>query len=85
MARIVLLGDRAVNNKVFPIREPYYYLSDVDFFSLLPSEEGHFTPRENVRELAAVFKLLTQRLIEKRCHESELAREIYKKYRDAKE
>lgn len=79
MAKIVILGDKAESDEVFPVRE-IFYLLDVDFFSLTPSKEVHLSDRENVRELAATIKVLTQRLIEKNCHVPKLVHEIYKKY-----
>ena len=38
MEKIMLLGDKAESNEVFPVRE-IFYLSDVDFFSLGPSDK----------------------------------------------
>jgi len=79
MEKIMLLGDKAESNEVFPVRE-IFYLSDVDFFSLGPSDKKRLSYRDDVRELAATIKVLTQRLIEKRCDELESVCKIYKKY-----
>ncbi|MBA7471917.1 hypothetical protein ES707_07229 [subsurface metagenome] len=79
MTKIIYLGDKAESNEVFPVRE-IFYLSDVDFFSLEPSDKKRLSYQDDVRELAATIKVLTQRLIEKRCDELESVREIYKKY-----
>jgi hypothetical protein len=79
LGEIVCLGEKAERSEVFPIRDTFY-LFNIDFFSLNPSKEAHLPNRENVRELAATIKTLAQRLIEKKCHETELTHEIYKKY-----
>lgn len=79
MAEIVRLGEEAEENEVFPIRE-MFYLFDVDFFSLELSKNSHHSDRENVKELAATIKTLTQRLIGGNCDNTELVSGVYRKY-----
>jgi len=79
MAKIVLLGDRAENNEVFPIKD-MFYLFDVDFFSLELNKNENRSDRENIKALAATIKALVQRAIGVHCDDLELARGIYKKY-----
>lgn len=79
MAKIVLLGDKSKSNEVFSVRE-IFYLFDIDFFALEPSDKKHLSSRDDVRELAATIKYLAKRLIEKRCDEVKSVRAIYKKY-----
>lgn len=79
IAKIILLGDRAESIEVFPVRD-IFPLFDVDFFSLAPSDKEDYLDQENFRELAATIKELVQRVIEKKCHEPESARAIYRKY-----
>ncbi|MFA5158536.1 MAG: hypothetical protein WC451_05140 [Patescibacteria group bacterium] len=79
MAAIICLGDEGEKNEVFLIRDTFY-LFDVDFFSLELGDEKHHSDRENVKDLAAAVKILSQRLIGGNCGKSELINEIYKKY-----
>lgn len=79
IAKIVLLGDKAESDKVFLVRE-IFYLFDVDFFSLEPSDKKHLSYRNDVRELAATIKVLAQRLIGARLDEADAIHTIYEKY-----
>lgn len=79
ISEIVHLGDDTEGNEVFPIRE-MFYLFDVDFFSLELGDEKHHSGRENIKDLAATIKVLTQRLIGVNCDKSKLVREVYEKY-----
>ncbi len=79
MAEIVRLGEVAEESEVFPMRE-IFYLFDVDFFSLELSKDSQHADRENVKELAATIKTLTQRLIGGNCDNTELVSGVYRKY-----
>jgi hypothetical protein len=79
MSKIVCLGEKTENNSVFPLQE-MFYLFDIDFFSLELNKEERHSDRENVKELAATIKILIQRLIGECCNDSELVKEVYKKY-----
>ena len=57
MSQIVLQGGEDIYYN-FDI----YYL-DIDFFSIQPGQKEHLSKRNDVRELAAVIKILTERLI----------------------
>lgn len=79
MAKIVLLGGKAKNNKEFPI-EDGFHLYDVDFFTLESRYKKHLSYRDDVRELAKVIVTLTKRLIGKKCNNVRHVQKIYKKY-----
>lgn len=79
MTDIVLLGERSPENSVFSHKEPFMLL-DIDFFTIQPLLGQHFTPRENIRELAATMKALGKRLIEKSTDDSNQTKKIYFHY-----
>ena len=79
LSQIVSLGGKAQNREVFPIEETYH-LFDVDFFTLELGQKEHLSHRDNVRNLAAVIKVLTQQLIQERCDKPQDAHAIYEKY-----
>jgi hypothetical protein len=79
MAKIVLLGGKTENSEVFSLKETFY-LFDVDFFTLELGEKENLSHRDDVREVAAVIKVLLERLIGKRCDRPADARLIYEKY-----
>jgi hypothetical protein len=57
-------------------------LIDVDFFDLKLGQKDSYSGKDDVRELAAVIKVLTDRLIGKRCAKTKNVRRIYKQYID---
>lgn len=80
MTEIVLLGEKNDNKEVFPIEE-LFYLFDVDFFSLELGKKEHLSYRDDVRELAAVIKVLAGKLISEKCEGKqykEVSRIFYK-------
>lgn len=79
MIEVVLLGDKSEDGSIFPIEE-MFYLFDVDFFTLQPGQSEHLSSRDDVRELAALIKVSSQRLIGERCGEADEVRRIYKSY-----
>lgn len=84
MAKVIALWskeDEGEDEKVFKVYDKLMLL-DVDFFALELGQKDRLSARDNVRELAAVIKVLTMRLIGERCAESEKARQIYKQYID---
>lgn len=82
MGKIVLLGDEAEEEALFPVKEAFP-LFDVDFFTLELGEKEHLSQEDDVRELAAAIKVLTQRLIGERCTESNTIRTLYTQYIEA--
>jgi hypothetical protein len=79
MNHLVLLGDKSDNRSEFSIIDPFPFI-EIDFFNLDISGEMRTSTTEAARELILVVKVLSQRLIEKRCSENEYIRRIYKKY-----
>jgi hypothetical protein len=77
MTKIVLLGGNSEKEDVFPIQEAYY-LYDVDFFNLNINQKSRLSSRDDVRELAAVIKILTDKLIGEHCDGNVI--DIYNKY-----
>jgi len=79
ISKIVLLGGEAENGQIFPINDSFY-LFDVDFFSLELDSKKPLSYRDDVRELMAVIKTLTSRMIGGNCTDSVLVRRIYEQY-----
>jgi len=79
MTQIVLLGGKSEKEDAFPVQEAYY-LFDVDFFSIKLSQKNRLSSRDDVRELAAVIKILVDKLIGSRCDESDNVKKLYNKY-----
>lgn len=75
----VLLGAVKDESGVFDIEENYY-LFDVDFFDLEIADERHFSYRDDMRNLAATVKELSQRTIGSTCNNLEEARRLYAIY-----
>ncbi|MBP7796669.1 MAG: hypothetical protein KA059_07855 [Elusimicrobiales bacterium] len=76
LTKIVLLGEKADNNKVFP-QEDLFPFYDVDFFTLELGHGRQLSYRDDVIELAAVIKKLASRLISERCGERDFVRRLY--------
>lgn len=79
MANVVLLGGESERDQVFPVEETFH-LFDVDFFALESGQKKHLSHRDDVRELAAVVKILTRRLIGSKCKETDVARKLFEQY-----
>src|SRR3989344_8812167 len=57
-----------------------FSLFDVDFFTLTLEHERHLSSRDDVRDLAAVAKIFTDRLIGKSCEKPEEAHRLHDSY-----
>lgn len=79
MTKIVLLSGKSDKEGIFPVQETYY-LFDVDFFSLNLNQGNHFSSRDDVRELAAVIKILVDKLIGEHCAKNDDIKKIYNQY-----
>ncbi len=79
MTKVILLSGKSEGDSVFPVKEAFY-LFDVDFFALEFGQEKHLSRRDGVRELAAIIKILTQKLIGDHCSEAKKIHNIYEKY-----
>lgn len=79
MAQIVKLGGDAEKGDVFPIKETFH-LFDVDFFALELGKKERLSHREDVRELAAVIKKLSEKTIGSHDTDPWRAKELYNKY-----
>lgn len=83
ISKIVLLGGKEdEENETFPIRE-IFYLYDVDFFEINLNQGKRFSYRDEVRELAAVIKILVSRAIGEKCDSASNAVSLYEKYIDS--
>ena len=74
-----LLGHENEEDRVFHFDETYH-LFDVDFFTLKPGQGEHYSPRDEVRELAAVVKASIEKLIGNKCGDQDFVRRIYDQY-----
>lgn len=79
LSQIISLGGKAQNGEVFPIEETFH-LFDVDFFTLELGQKERLSHRDDVRDLAAVIKVLTRQLIQERCGKPQNAHAIYERY-----
>ena len=79
ISQIVRLGGDAENGEVFPIKETFH-LFDVDFFTLELGEKERLSHRDDVRDLAAVIKKLSEKTIGSYDIDPWRAKELYKKY-----
>lgn len=59
-----------------------FILADVDFFTLELREKEGASPREDIRELSATIKALTDKLIGGQCGKPQKVREIFKEHLD---
>ncbi|MDP2655704.1 MAG: hypothetical protein Q8P17_04255 [bacterium] len=78
LAAIVILSGRKEDD-VFEYGD-MYSLFDVDFFTLTVGHERHLSSRDDVRDLAAVAKIFTDKLIGKSCGKPEEVRHLYDSY-----
>lgn len=74
---VILLGERG--DEVFEIGDTFP-LFDVDFFELKVGSERHYSSRDEVRDLAAVVKTLSQKLIGGSCDNPAEARRLHDSY-----
>ncbi len=72
-------GEKANSDEIFPIRDTFY-LSHVDFFTLELEEGRHISYREDVRDLAAVAKLLITKAVEIKKGDGKAISNLYEKY-----
>jgi hypothetical protein len=79
LGETTLLGDEEGEGRTFKIKDNYH-LYDVDFFTLEPGQKEHDLPHEEVRELAAVGKVLLRRLAAGKCQEQGFVHEIYEQH-----
>ncbi len=79
MKQCVLFGEKEDENKVFEVYDSFFLL-DVDFFTLELSEKDRLSYRDDVKNLAAVIKGLTVRIVNKNCANIEAVNEIYTQY-----
>ena len=78
LKEVISLGER--EDGVFDIGDTFP-LFDVDFFELeVGSERHHYSSRDDVRDLAAVVKTLSQKLIGGSCDNQAEARRIHDNY-----
>lgn len=87
MAQIITLWSKEDEGeddgeKVFNVYDKFT-LYDVDFFDLRLGQKDHLSPRDDVRELAAVIKILVNRLIGEQCVESDKIKRILKSLPDS--
>ncbi len=74
-----LLGGEDEEGRAFKIKDTYH-LYDVDVFTLEPGQQAYDSPREEIRELAAVAKVLIRRLIGGKCGVRDFVRKIYNQH-----
>jgi hypothetical protein len=83
MGQIVSLGEEDKDPKrVFHLNE-LFYLFDVDFFTIDVGQKDYISYRDNVRELAAVIKVLITRLLEVKNDKHDEVKRIYDTYIDS--
>lgn len=83
MGQIVTLGGEDKDAKrVFTLNERFY-LFDVDFFTINVGQKDYLSYRDNVRELAAVVKVLVTKLLENKKNSPLEVRRIYDTYIDS--
>ena len=78
LGEVVLLGGEK-EDAVFKVGE-IFALFDVDFFTLEGGRNNSYSPREEVKDLAAAAKKLADRLIGKRCGAAEAIQQLQDKY-----
>ena len=79
LANVIRIGEK--EDDVFEIGETFH-LFDVDFFNLEVGAGRFNSERDDVRDLAAVVKIFSERTIGNQCDDSENVKAIYKKYID---
>ena len=79
IAKIVETSNRESGEEVFKFSDAFY-LFDVDFFALDVNEERHMSYRDDVRDLAAVVKLMLQKTIGKTCDDSQELKRLFNTY-----
>lgn len=79
MKEIILLADKDSEKDIFEIGEQFF-LFDVDFYDLEVDSGHHHSQRDDVRDLAAVIKKLSEKVIGSACSNSTKALDLYNKY-----
>jgi len=79
LRNIILFSRKEKEDKVFEINEGFYLL-DVDLFTLNLGEREHLTYEDDICNLLATIKILTERFVEKNKNKPEEIRKIYQKY-----
>lgn len=64
-------------NDLASLQDGFYSLYDVDFFTLALDSHKHISYRDDIRELAAMLKMLTHRFFIKFCQDGEKVRSKY--------
>jgi len=79
LKNVILFSKRHDGDEVFEINEGFY-LFDVDLFTLNLGEREHLTYEDDICNLLATIKILTERFVEKNKNKPEEVRKIYQKY-----
>lgn len=79
MKEIILLADKESDKDIFEVGEQFF-LFDVDFYDLEVDSGRHHSQRDDVRDLAAVIKKLSEKIIGSECGDNAKALELYNKY-----
>ncbi len=78
LANVVLLSGEKEDD-VFSIGD-MFSLFDIDFFTLSLEHDRHLSSRDDVRDLSAVAKIFTDKLISKSCNDPDEVRRLYNTY-----
>ncbi|MFA6077316.1 MAG: hypothetical protein WC735_04565 [Candidatus Paceibacterota bacterium] len=79
MKEIVLIADKESENNIFEVGEQFF-LFDVDFYELEVDQQRHHSYRDDVRDLAAVIKKLSEKVVGGQCGNKAKATTLYEKY-----
>ncbi|MCK9329520.1 MAG: hypothetical protein M0Q94_06560 [Candidatus Cloacimonetes bacterium] len=79
MKEVILLADKESETEIFDVSEQFF-LFDVDFYDLDVDSGHHHSQRDDIRDLAAVIKKLSERVIGTKCSEESNALRLYSKY-----
>jgi hypothetical protein len=79
MREVILLADKESEKDIFEVGEQFF-LFDIDFYELDVDSGHHYSQRDDVRDLAAVIKKLSEKVIGSECSNSDKALGLYNKY-----
>jgi hypothetical protein len=79
ISAVVLLGGENNEDRIFPIKDTFY-LFDVDFFTLKLGGGPHYSPQDDIRELAAVVTTLATRILDGKCGDETFVRQVYERF-----
>lgn len=79
MRNIILLTDKEPDKDIFEVGEQFF-LFDVDFYNLEVDSGRHHSQRDDIRDLAAVIKKLSEKVIGSQCADRVTALDLYNKY-----